>query len=65
MDQKNQLLDVQDLAKLLNVQPSWIYGRIHAGNLPIPYLKIGHYLRFREEDVEEYIKKEVDRSKGQ
>lgn len=64
MDQKTRLLDIQDLAKLLNVHPSWIYAQIHGRTLPFPYLKVGHYLRFRREDIETYIEKEIDRPKG-
>jgi len=54
-----KLIDVQQGSEILGVPKSWFYGRIHAGNLPFPYLKIGHYLRFRPEDIEKYIEAEL------
>jgi len=49
------LLTVDDLAKIFKLQRSWVYGRIHRGELPFPYLKIGRYVRFRASDVEAYL----------
>ena len=64
MDQKH-LLDVQDVAKIFNIQPSWIYGRVHADDLPFPYLKVGTYLRFRKEDIEDFIEEQLRERKKQ
>ena len=50
-----KLLKVPQVSEILGVPDSWIYGRVHAGTLPFPYLKIGSYLRFRPEDIEDYI----------
>ncbi len=50
-----KLLKVPQVAEILNVPESWLYGRVHAGTLPFPYLKIGVYLRFRQEDIEQYV----------
>ena len=49
------LLTVDDLKEIFKVPSSWVYGRIHRGDLPFPYLKIGHYVRFRSSDVEAYL----------
>ena len=46
---------VDEIAKILNVPKSWIYGRIHKGNLPFPYIKVGHYVRFPENGIRNYI----------
>jgi len=53
------LITVQRVAEILEVKKSWIYGRVHAGNLPFQHLKIGTYLRFRLEDIEKYIENEL------
>ncbi len=49
------LLTVDDLTRIFKISRSWIYGRIHRGDLPFQYLKIGHYVRFRTSDVEAYL----------
>ena len=54
-----KLLKVPQVAEILNVPESWLYGHVHAGTLPFPYLKIGHYLRFRQEDIEQYVEAEL------
>lgn len=60
------LLTVDDLKKIFKVPSSWVYGRIHRGELPFPYLKVGRYVRFRTSDVEAYLESAtrhpVDRS---
>ena len=50
-----QLLTVDQVADLLAVPKSWIYGRSHAGTLPFPAVKVGCYLRFRQSDIKEYL----------
>jgi len=49
------LLTVDDLKEMFKVPSSWVYGRIHRGDLPFPYLKVGRYVRFRASDVEAYL----------
>ena len=49
------LLTVNDLTRIFKIPRSWIYGRIHRGDLPFQYLKIGHYVRFRATEVEAYL----------
>ena len=58
-----QLLNVEEVAEILKVPKSWLYGRVHSKNLPFPHLKVGSYLRFRLEDIEAYIGKQIDQSK--
>ena len=45
------LLNVKEIAKLLNVQPSWIYQRTMKGQDGIPHVRIGKYVRFRPDEV--------------
>jgi excisionase family DNA binding protein len=51
------LLTPDELIAILKVPKSWLYGRIHAGTLPFRYCKVGHYIRFPESAVREYIEK--------
>lgn len=47
-----QLLTVQELAKLLKVPVSWVYGHTRKRSEDrIPAFRLGKYWRFRESDV--------------
>ncbi len=50
-----QLLTVQDVARLLQVKPRWVYDRYAQGLLP--GAKVGRYLRFRTEDIEQFVRR--------
>ena len=43
------------LEENLEIKKSWLYGHVHAGTLPFDYVKVGHYLRFPEQSVREYL----------
>jgi excisionase family DNA binding protein len=47
------LLSAAELAKLLGVPESWVREQARLGNLPS--FKLGHYVRFRLEEVERYL----------
>ena len=49
----NDLLTIEELADLLGVKVSWLYGQTSAKK--IPFLKLGGKLRFRRADVEGWI----------
>lgn len=51
------LLTVAEAAARLRVKPSWIYGHIHAGTLPFRYVKVGHYVRISEQELDDYIER--------
>lgn len=58
------VLTPQQVAERLQVPTSWVYEntRRRAGvrySDPLPHLKIGHYLRFRWSDVEEWIERQT------
>jgi excisionase family DNA binding protein len=57
----DDLLDVKEAARFLNVTSSWVYehSRPGAGEM-LPFLKIGKYLRFDRRDLRAY----VDRKRG-
>ena len=58
-DTKQTLLDVAEVAQILRVPRSWIYGRVHSSSLPFRHLKVGVYLRFLKSDVEAFIEKQL------
>ena len=47
------LLAAPELAKLFGVPESWVREQARLGNLPS--IKLGHYVRFRIEEVERYL----------
>jgi len=59
---QNQLLTIVQVADFLQVPASWIYGRVHRGDLPFPVLRVGRYLRFRQGDIEAFVKNAADKS---
>lgn len=53
----NQLLTVRDVAELLQVPVSWVYK--HAAPRcpnPLPFIKLGKYLRFRSTDIMAFLR---------
>lgn len=51
---EEEILNVSTLAKYLKVTPKWIYERTHLKE--IPYYKVGGQLRFRREDIDNWIR---------
>ncbi|MFH1282050.1 MAG: helix-turn-helix domain-containing protein [bacterium] len=47
------LLNVSQVAELLNVSPYTVYGYVSEGKIPV--VKLGNLNRFRLEDVEQFI----------
>ena len=58
-NESGQLLTPDEVAELLAIPKSWIYGRHHSKTLPFAAIKVGVYLRFRECDVHEYIQQQI------
>jgi len=53
---EGQLLTVQEVANLLRVPVSWVYGRTRKRSLErLPAYRLGKYWRFRETEVMEWI----------
>lgn len=50
----DRLLTVQQVAELLQVKLSTIYKWTHEGS--IPHLKLGRLVRFREDDILEWLR---------
>jgi excisionase family DNA binding protein len=49
----NKLLGARELAELFGVPESWVREQARVGNLPS--FKLGHYVRFRIEEVERFL----------
>ncbi len=45
------LIDVQQLAQILQVPRSWVYQRTRLGPGAIPHVKLGKYVRFNAQEV--------------
>jgi len=51
-----QLMTVQEIAEMLNVKPSWVYGKVASGD--IPHLHVGRYPRFGRDEVIAWLRGE-------
>lgn len=50
---ETKLLNVVELAKLLNVSSMWVYEKVKAGK--IPCIRLGRTIRFVPEDIDSFI----------
>jgi predicted DNA-binding transcriptional regulator AlpA len=50
---RNALATPVEVAKMLRVQPTWVYA--HQQELP-GLLRLGRYVRFRRAEIEEFVK---------
>lgn len=51
-----RLLTVKELAEILAVPESWIYGHTAVGD--IPTVRVGRYVRFRLGDVLQWLRRD-------
>jgi len=49
-----KLLTVDEVAKVLSVKKSTVYQWVHLRL--IPHIKVGRFVRFKEEDIERWLK---------
>jgi len=52
---RKKLDTVKELARTLKISPRTIYNKLSNGTFPIKPIRIGRLLRFREEDISEYL----------
>ena len=52
-----EFLRVEQVAEKLSVNKSWIYLKVRDKENPIPFIRVGKYLRFVWEEVEEWVLK--------
>lgn len=55
-----ELLDADAVALMLGMSKDWIYSEVRAGR--IPHVKLGRYVRFRRDAIEDWIR-ESERGK--
>ena len=51
------LLNVQQVAELLNVRPKWIYAECESATGTLPFFRLGRFLRFDRAAIDEWLKK--------
>jgi len=52
----NQLLTIRDVAEMLQVPVSWVYGRMRKRSRErLPGYRLGKYWRFREQELMEWV----------
>ncbi len=52
-----RLLTVPEVAELLRVPASWVYGRTRRRSLQrLPAYRVGKYWRFREDEIQAWVK---------
>jgi excisionase family DNA binding protein len=56
---EDTIFDVKGLAEYLRVEESWVYQKIHSGELP--HYKMGKYPRFRKSIIDDWLQQ---REKG-
>jgi excisionase family DNA binding protein len=55
--QERQFLTVQEVANLLRVPVSWVYGRTRKRSIErLPGYRLGKYWRFREDEILAWVK---------
>ena len=55
-------ITIDELSERWKVKKSWIYARTReSGPDALPRIKIGKYLRFDPDEVQEWLKKQNDR----
>jgi len=56
---ENDLVTVQEIAAVLHVPTTWVYGRTRSRGLErIPHFKLGKYLRFSKAEVLDWIRRQ-------
>jgi len=54
-DPKRRLIDINELAKIMNLAVQTIRNQLCSGSFPIPPKKIGGSLRWDSRDVEKFL----------
>jgi excisionase family DNA binding protein len=54
--EQNPLLTIEEVASLLHVPVSWVYGRMRKRSLErLPGYRLGKYWRFREDEIHSWV----------
>ena len=56
----SRLLTVEEVAALLHVPVSWVYGRMRKRSLErLPAYRLGKYWRFREDEIHAWVESQA------
>jgi excisionase family DNA binding protein len=55
---EKKYVTAKEIADFLNVPVGWVYQRTSIGNEAIPHIKVGKYVRFDIQSVEDFFKKQ-------
>src|SRR5258707_11633618 len=56
----DRLLTIQQVADLLHVPASWVYGRTRRRSIErLPGIRLGKYWRFREEEIHAWVESQL------
>jgi len=55
---KRRYLTIKSISEMFSISAQTIYGLISRGELPFPYIKFGHSVRFDPADVEAFVLKQ-------
>ena len=59
-EESGRLLTVEEVADLLHVPVSWVYGRMRKRSLErLPAYRLGKYWRFREDEIHAWVKRQA------
>ena len=53
------MFTIAEISEKMNIPRSWFYQHISAGTLPFPHIKIGHFIRLRQSDIETYLQQQL------
>ena len=60
-----RLLTVEEVASLLHVPVSWVYGRMRKRSLErLPAYRLGKYWRFREDEIHAWVNRQCGGGRG-
>ena len=48
-----RLIDADEVARKLHIGRDWVYAEVRAGR--IPHIRLGRYVRFREDSIEGWL----------
>ena len=58
-DDSGRLLTVEEVAAMLHVPVSWVYGRMRKRSLErLPAYRLGKYWRFREDEIHAWVNRQ-------
>ena len=54
---KERLLKIEEVSEITGFSVKTLYNKISSGTMFVPYCRIGRSIRFKESDLENYVKR--------